>query len=163
MLPLAAGSLLVNPALAATLRAIATGGANALLHGPIAADIATTVRVDTDPGLLTADDLIAYSAHKRAADLHALPRPDRLRRRPAAPPGPQVLEALGLLQHFDLGAFDPGGPDAAHLLVEAERLAAADRARYLADPDFVHMPLPGLVGVGLPDGARADRSIWTTR
>ncbi len=142
--PLAAGSLLVNPALAATLRAIATGGANALLHGPIAADMATTVRVDADPGLLTTDDLIAYSAHKRAPD--CLSYRDR-HVCVAAPPaaGSQVLEALGLLQHFDLGALDPAGPEAAHLLVEAERLAAADRARYLADPDFAHVPLPGLL------------------
>jgi gamma-glutamyltranspeptidase/glutathione hydrolase len=142
--PLAAGSLLVNTALAATLRAIATGGANALLHGPIAADIATTVRVDADPGLLTTDDLIAYSARKRAPN--CLPYRERtvcVASPPAA--GPQVLEALGLLRHFDLGALDPDGPDAAHLLIEAERLAAADRARYLADPDFVHIPLPGLL------------------
>ena len=142
--PLAAGAPLVNPVLGQTLRAIAAGGANALLHGPVAADIATTVRGDGEPGLLTTDDLAAYAARKR--------RPACLPYRNrsvcvAAPPaaGLQVLESLGLLSHFDLGTLDPTGADAAQLLVEAERLAAADRARYLADPDFAHVPLPGLL------------------
>ncbi len=142
--PLAAGAVLLNPALAATLRAISAGGASALHRGPVAADIATTVRSDTEPGLLTTDDLIAYSAQKRTPD--CLPYRDRTVC-VAAPPaaGPQVLQALGLLSHFDLGTLDPNGLDAAHLMIEAERLAAADRARYLADPDFQHVPMPGLV------------------
>ncbi len=135
--------------------------------------MATTVRVDADPGLLTTDDLIAYAAHKRAPD--CLSYRDR-HVCVAAPPaaGSQVLEALGLLQHFDLGALDPAGPAAAHLLVEAERLAAADRARYLADPDFAHIPLPGLLASDYltaraqlidPDHAmrppRAGNPVWT--
>ena len=143
-LPLATGAALVNPALGQTLRAIATGGANAMLHGPVAADIATTVRGDGEAGLLTTDDLAAYAARKRAPT--CLPYRNRVVCVPGPPAaGPQVLQALGLLAHFDLGALDPAGADAAQLLIEAERLAEADRARYLADPDFVHVPLPGLL------------------
>ena len=64
--PLAAGALLLNPALGATLRAIATGGRERLAPRRSGRrDIATTVRLDADPGLLTADDLIAYAARKR--------------------------------------------------------------------------------------------------
>lgn len=142
--PLTAGSILANPALAQSLRAIATAGANAMLHGPIAASIATTVRGDAEPGLLTTDDLAAYTPRKRQPV--CLPYRDRIVCA-AAPPGagPQVLQTLGLLGHFDLGALDPAGPDAAHLLIEAERLAAADRSRFLADPDFAHVPLSGLL------------------
>lgn len=157
-LPLAAGAPLVNPALGQTLRAVATGGANALLHGPIAADIATTVRGDSEPGLLTTDDLAAYAAQKRAPA--CLPYRDRTVCT-AAPPaaGAQVLQALGLLAHFDLGMLDPAGADAAQLLIEAERLAVADRSRYLADPDFAHVPLAGLLASDYLTG-RAQRIDW---
>ncbi len=142
--PLPAGAPLVNPALGQTLRAIAAGGANALLHGPVAADIATTVRGDSEPGFLTTDDLAAYAPRKRTPS--CLPYRDRVVC-VAAPPaaGPQVLQTLGLLAHFDLGALPPTGADAAQLLLESERLAETDRARFLADPDFVHVPLPGLL------------------
>ncbi len=171
--PLAAGARLVNPALGQTLRAIATGGAGALLHGPLAADIATTVRGDGEPGLLTTDDLAAYAPRRRAP--LCLRYRDRSVCVPAPPAaGAQVLQALGLLAHFDLGALDPVGADAAQLLVEAERLAEADRARYLADPDFVHVPLPGLLasdyltaraqGIDLDhaaDDARAGNPAWS--
>ena len=142
--PLAVGAKLVNLALAGTLRAIAIGGANALLRGPIAADMATTARGDADPGLLTTDDLAAYMARKRPP----LCRPYRNRSVCVASPpaaGLQVLGTLGLLGHFDLGTLDPAGADTAQLLIEAERLATADRTRFLADPDFVHVPLPGLL------------------
>ena len=141
---LAAGATMVNPVLGQTLRLIATGGAAALLHGPVAADIATTVRGDSQPGLLTTDDLAAYVARKRSPV--CLPYRDR-QVCVAAPPaaGPEVLEALGLLTHFDLSALDPTGADAAQLLIEAERLALADRGRYLADPDFAHVPVAGLL------------------
>ena len=134
----------MNPVLAQTLRAIATGGANALLRGPIAADIATTVRGDGDPGLLTTDDLAAYTVQQRTPV--CLTYRDR-QVCTAAPPaaGAQVLEALGLLSHFHLGELDPVGTDAAQLLVEAERSALADRARFLADPAFVAVPSAGLL------------------
>ncbi|WP_158745452.1 gamma-glutamyltransferase family protein [Acidisphaera sp. L21] len=142
--PLAAGSTLVNQALGQTLRAVAAGGANALQHGPIAADIATTVRGDTEPGLMTVDDLAAYAVKKRAPA--CLAYRDRTICT-AAPPaaGLQVLQALGLLQHFNMGALDLTSADAAQLMIEAERLAAADRALFLADPDYVQVPLAGLL------------------
>jgi gamma-glutamyltranspeptidase/glutathione hydrolase len=56
-----------------------------------------------------------------------------------------VGQILGLLAHFDMAALDPGGAEAAHLLAEAGRLAFADRALYLADPDFVRVPARGLL------------------
>jgi gamma-glutamyltranspeptidase/glutathione hydrolase len=140
--PLLAGATLLNPALAQTLRGIATSGATALMRGPVAADIATTVRTDEQPGLLTTDDLAAYAAIRRA------PVCLDYRGRTVCADGPpaggtQVLEALGLLERFELGRLDPAGPDVAELLAEAERLASADRARYLADPDFA--PAPALL------------------
>ncbi len=137
--PLAAGAMLANPALAQTLRQVASGGAGALMHGTIAADIATTARGDEQPGLLTTDDLAAYAAHRRTPP--CVPYRGRTVCAVGGPgAGTQVLETLALLARFDLAPLDPIGAQAAELLAEAERLAMADRARFLADPDFAAPP-----------------------
>jgi gamma-glutamyltranspeptidase/glutathione hydrolase len=142
--PLKAGSTLANPALAQTLRAVASGGANALLRGPIAADIATTVRGDEQPGLLTTDDLAAYQP--RAGAAACIPYRGATVCAPPPPAGGVVLlETLGLLGHTDLADQPPGGAESAMILIEAEALALADRARYLADPEFVPVPVAGLL------------------
>ena len=147
--PLQAGETLVNHPLAETLRALAAGGADALHRGALAAAIATAVRTDANPGLLTADDLAAYTpkrreplcSHYRAWLLCGMG--------PPSSGGSTVQQTLGLLAHFNLPALAHAGGvmgvDAAHLLVEAGRLAWADRALYLADSDFVPVPLGGLL------------------
>lgn len=143
--PLQPGRSLVNKPLAETLRAIATNGADALYRGPIAGDIATTIRSDPNAGLMTADDLAAYTARKRE------PVCGRYRGHivcgmgPPSSGGVGVLQILGLLQHFNLRAMPEDSPDTAHLLIEAEKLAYADRALYLADSDFVPVPVRGLL------------------
>jgi len=147
--PLQAGETVVNGSFAEALRAIAAGGAVALHRGALAVAIATAVRTDANPGLLTADDLAAYVPKQR----EPVCGPYRAWRvcgmGPPSSGGPTVLETLGLLAHLDIAglARDAGTPgvDAAHLLIEAERLARADRALYLADSDFVALPLPGLL------------------
>lgn len=147
--PLPAGALLVNRPLAETLKAVAAGGADALLRGPMAAAIAMAVRTDANPGLLTADDLAAY-APKRREPVCGPYRGYRVcGMGPPSSGGPTVLQILGLLEHFDMASLKPSGTgldaEAAHLLVEAGRLAYADRALYLADTDFVAVPLRGLL------------------
>ncbi len=61
--------------------------------------------------------------------------------------GVAVGQILGLLRGFDLEALGPG-PDSTHLIAEAEKLAYADRARYLGDGDFVPVPVRGLLDAG---------------
>jgi gamma-glutamyltranspeptidase/glutathione hydrolase len=148
--PLRPGAPYVNKTLADTLRLVAAGGANALMTGPIAAEIATAVRTDPNPGLLTADDLGAYQAKQRAV----LCAPYRDHRvcgfGPPTAGGATVLETLNMLAHFDMPAMAPAagatwGTDAAQLMMEAQRLAHADRLQYLADTDFVPVPLGGLL------------------
>lgn len=144
--PWPAGHRLRNPALAATLRAIAAQGAAALHRGPIAADIAGAVRSHpTNPGLMTTDDLAAYQPRVR----EPVCTPYRRRRVCGFPPpssgGIAVAQILGLLAHFNLPQLPSGGLDAAHLLAEAGRLAFADRNTYAADPDQVSVPTRGLV------------------
>lgn len=147
--PLAAGARLVNHPMAETLRAIAAGGADALLRGPIAAAIATAVRTDPNPGLLTADDLASYTPKKRAPICTHYRVWVVCGMGPPSSGGSTVSEILGLLAHFNLPADPPENgapaPMAAHLLVDASRLAWADRRLYLADTDFVPVPLRGLL------------------
>ncbi|WP_338662759.1 gamma-glutamyltransferase [Pararoseomonas sp. SCSIO 73927] len=143
--PVTAGERLRNPELAATFRAIARDGAAALLRGPTAVAIATAVRGHGEGGLMTVDDLAAYTAKER----EPVCLPYRTYRVCGFPPpssgGVTVGQILGVLEHFDVPRLDPRGTEAAHLLAEAGRLAFADRAQYLADTDFVPAPVRGML------------------
>jgi len=142
--PLAEGAMLRNTPLAATLRAIAEQGADALHRGPIALDIVRAVRGHANPGLLTADDLAGYAPHRHGA----ICVPYRVFTLCAPPPpsgGAVVLQIMGLLGHFELASLEATGPDAAMLLGEAGRLAFADRNRFMADPGFSPVPVSGLL------------------
>ncbi|MFC3000210.1 gamma-glutamyltransferase [Falsiroseomonas tokyonensis] len=143
--PLPAGHLLRNPALATTLRQVAQQGADALHRGTLAETIADAVRNHANPGGMTPADLAGYAPALRPA----VCAPYRAFRicgfGPPSSGGVAVGQILGLLEHFDLRGLDPLGADAAHLLGEAGRLAFADRNLYLADPDFVRVPVAGLL------------------
>jgi len=143
--PLAAGATLTNPALAETLRTVAAEGANAFYRGAIAGDIASTVRTDENAGLMTTDDLAAYQAKQRPPVCGPYRAYRVCSMGPPSSGGITVLQILSLLEHFNLRALDPIGPDTAMLIGDAERLAYADRARYLADTDFVPAPVAGLL------------------
>ncbi len=144
--PRPAGAVLRNPEFAATLRAVAAGGADAFYGGGIARDIVAAVRgAAGNPGRLTESDLADYRAKAR----EALCRPYRRWTVCGMPPptsgGVATLQILGLLEPFDLAALDPASPAAVHLIAEASRLAFADRNRYLADADFVAVPVDELL------------------
>lgn len=143
--PWPVGHRLTNPALAETLRAIAEGGADALYRGAMAADIAAHAHRDRNPGLLTRDDLAAYDAKRRAPLCAPYRTMSVCVMGPSDSGGIALLQTLGLLAGFDMAALEPGGADATHLIVEATRLALADRDRYLTDADFVPVPVPGLI------------------
>jgi gamma-glutamyltranspeptidase/glutathione hydrolase len=142
--PLAEGARLRNPALAATLRAIAEQGADALHRGPIAAEIAAAVRGHANPGLLTTDDLAGYAPLERQPVCAPYRGNTVCSMPPPSSGGVAVLQILALLGHQDL-QLDPRSLDAAHLLGEAGRIAFADRNRYLADADHVPVPVRGLL------------------
>ena len=144
-LPLPPGHRLRNPALAETLRAVARDGAAALQSGPIAEDIIAAIRNHpTNPGVMVLEDLARSQPRQRVA----ICTPYRSYRVCGFPPpssgGVAVAQILGVLEHFDMPRLDPRGADAAHLLAEAGRLAFADRNLFLADADFVPVPVRGL-------------------
>ena len=139
------GTLLKNPALADTLRIIAAQGANALYEGDIARDIASKVRNAPNPGDLSESDL----AHYRAKQREPVCGPYRQWKVCGMPPpssgGIAVLQVLGMLQRLAPESLSTDPIHATHLIAEAESLAYADRERYLADADFVPVPVAGLL------------------
>ena len=134
-----------NPQLANVLRSIASGGADAFYRGPLARDMVRAVHTARNSGLLSEADLAGYRAVRRAPVCGAY----RTMRVCGMPPptsgGVTTLQILGVLEHFGLSELAPGSADAAHLISEASRLAYADRAVYLADSDFVSVPVNQLL------------------
>ncbi len=143
------GYLLRNPPLAALFRNIATAGAQAFYQGEVAQAIVDKVQQHaTNPGQLKLADLAAYQAIQRdpiCHDYRTQARDYQICGFP--PPGSGAIavgQILGLLSHTPAAtlALDQGLPPAQwlHLYTEASRLAFADRAIYIGDPDFVSPP-----------------------
>lgn len=144
--PLPVGTLVHNPELADSLQLIAEQGANVFYRGPLAEKIVAAVQTAGDnPGRLQAEDLANYQPRERTP----LCRPYREYRICGFPPptsgGVTLLQILGLMaqQTFTIGSLPD--VDFSHLLTQASRLAYADRGRYLADSDFVEVPVDTLL------------------
>jgi gamma-glutamyltranspeptidase/glutathione hydrolase len=145
-MPKAVGTIVRNPELAAALRVIADGGADAFYRGPIAADIVTAVRGHaTNPGRLTESDLAGYQAKERPPLCTDYKRWRVCGMGPPSSGGIAVAQMLGIFSQRNIAVVPPvmadgklePQPDAVHLFSEAGRLAFADRAQFVADPDFV--------------------------
>jgi gamma-glutamyltranspeptidase/glutathione hydrolase len=140
------GDILCNPAYAETLRILAQRGADAFYDGPVAADIVAAVQgAPGAPGLLTETDLAIYRVKERAPVCAAYRDHQVCGMGPPSSGGVAVGQILGMLADFDLSALGPDDPEAWRLIGDASRLAFADRGRYLADSDFVPVPLRGLL------------------
>jgi len=138
--PLPTGYKLRNPALAATFEDIAAHGTRAFYDGDTAKDIAAAV--DSDPrgaGTMTPQDIANYRAKLREPVCVTYRSFDVCGTAPPSSGALTVGQTLALIAPFDLGK-EPLNADAVHLIVEAERLAFADRDRYIADPDLVPTP-----------------------
>jgi gamma-glutamyltranspeptidase / glutathione hydrolase len=95
-------------------------------------------------GLLTGEDMARFQAPIEAAqtyDYHGW----RIHKTGPWGQGPVFLQVLALLKGYDLGALDPNGPEFVHLVIEAMKLAFADREIYYGDPDFCDVPLGRLL------------------
>jgi gamma-glutamyltranspeptidase/glutathione hydrolase len=143
--PKRVGTLLKNPDYAATLRALAAGGADAFYAGALAADLVAAVAAPPHPGTLSAADLAAYRVIERAPVCGPYRAVTVCGVGPPSSGGVAVVQILSLLERFDLTASGAGTVASAHLLAEASRLAFADRDQYLADPAFVPQPVAALL------------------
>jgi gamma-glutamyltranspeptidase / glutathione hydrolase len=151
------GSTLRNPALARTYRLIAHAGPSALYRGLIGTALVDAVRnppVAPDsrlgftvrPGVMTTADLAAYAAPLRGPTHVTYRGYDIYGMSPPSSGGSTVGEALNILEGFDLSK--PDRALALHRYLEASKLAFADRNRWVGDPDFVSVPLEGLLSKG---------------
>ena len=139
--PRAVGATLRNPRYAATLRALAAGGATAFYEGAIARDVVATANAHpTQRGDMTLADLANYRVRVRepvcgpyrAFRVCGMPLPSS--------GGTTVLQMLGMLERFPIAAMGPASFWSVHFMSEAGRLAFADRSVYMADPDFYRPP-----------------------
>jgi len=160
--PKATGTLLKNPALAAVFKRIAQEGPDALYNGPIAEEIARKVQGNHNAGSLSATDLKGYAAKERVPLCSDYKRWKICGMPPPSSGGIAIAQIMGTLQALEardprlaiapmrpVKSASPAGlepvPEAVHLIAEAGRLAFADRALYVADADFVPVPVAGLV------------------
>ncbi|MEF2071252.1 gamma-glutamyltransferase [Consotaella aegiceratis] len=143
--PLPVGHLLKNQAYADTLKAIATDGAEAFYEGPIAQAIVDTVHGAGDnPGRLSLADLASYQVVEREPVCVDYREAEVCGMGPPSSGALTVGQILGLIEPYDIGAMGAESAEAWRLIGDASRLAFADRGRYMADIDFVPMPLKGL-------------------
>ncbi|HQS32978.1 MAG: gamma-glutamyltransferase [Polaromonas sp. 39-63-203] len=168
--PVEAGSTLKNPALADVLRQIASQGADAMLTGQVAQSIVAKVQKHPRrPGQLAMSDLAGYRARKRepiCSDYTANAKTYVLCGMPPPSSGALAIgQILGMLTYTPASGMSlvtgMGGvagtagltpsADWLHLYLDAARLAFADRAQYVADPDFVQPPAGSWMSLLAPD------------
>ena len=144
--PRQSGTQIANDALFETFRIIANGGAQAFYTGAIARDVVEAVRTSpVSPGVLQRADLESYVALRRDPVCGGYREYRICGMGPPASGGVAVIQTMGMLQRFELARMAPNAPETVHAITEAERLAFADRAHYLADSDFVEVPVQRLL------------------
>lgn len=143
--PRAADTMLRNPEFAQTLRTIASEGSAPFYRGRLGDAVVAAVRdAPSNPGLLAVTDLARYRVVEREPVCGAYRAYRVCGMGPPSSGGVAVLQILGLLEHFDLALLGPT-VDGFQALIEGSKLAFADRNLYLADPDFVRVPVRGLL------------------
>ncbi|OAZ10567.1 gamma-glutamyltransferase [Thalassospira tepidiphila MCCC 1A03514] len=144
--PLAAGTVLRNPKYAKTLQDLATNGIVNFYQGQIAQDIVDKVKgASWNPGVLSLADFATYHVKERPAVCIEYRDHDVCGMGPPSSGALTVGQILGLLEPYDIAAMGPSSAQSWRLIGDASRLAFADRGRYMADIDFVPMPLTGLL------------------
>ena len=151
--PVREGALLRQPALAATLRRLAEGGARGYFYeGEFAQAFTAALAEQGSP--LRAQDLADYRA-RWVEPISTTYRGRTVYQLPPATQGMAALQILNLLEGFDLTAIPEGGADYYHLIVEAVKVAFADRDEWLTDPGFVDIPLETLLSKEYADQRRS--------
>ena len=141
--PLPIGYLLKNPELAKVLEEVSIHGIEKFYEGEIAKDITRAVNQHSTPGGLNGDDLKQYQAVERKVVCGPYRSWKICGMAPPSSGGITLISMLGILQNFPLSQLDE--IDYLHYLSEAGRLAYADRDRYIADPDFIDIPIDSLI------------------
>jgi gamma-glutamyltranspeptidase/glutathione hydrolase len=147
------GWRLVQPDLARSLERIAREGNEVFYRGELARRIVDTVQ--EQGGILSLDDMARYRPIVRDPIQGTYRGYGVLSFPPPSSGGIALVEALNILEGFDLGALGAGSSASSHRIAEAMKLAFADRAAWLGDADFVEVPVAGLIAKPYADGLRA--------
>jgi gamma-glutamyltranspeptidase / glutathione hydrolase len=158
--PLQLGDRLIQTDLAKTLTAVAADP-QSFYTGTISTAIARDMAANG--GLITRQDLARYHpiwrdpvcGNFRQARICSMP--------PPSSGGVHLLQMLNIMAQDDLALWGWHSPDALHLLIEAMRIAYADRAEYLGDPDFVSVPVQALISPAYAKLRRQEISLQTVR
>ncbi|GAB4307088.1 MAG: gamma-glutamyltransferase [Geminocystis sp.] len=146
------GSTFQQPQLAKTLKLIAKEGKKAFYEGEIARNIVQ--EMSKNGGLITLEDLMSYEPKIRQPiqgeylgyQIYSMP--------PPSSGGVHLIQMLNILKGFDLKNLGHNTADTIHLMAETMKLAYADRSLYLGDPDFVDVPIQGLISQEYADFLR---------
>jgi gamma-glutamyltranspeptidase / glutathione hydrolase len=147
------GDHIVLNDLAATLETIAANGAAGFYAGPVAQKIVEAI--NAAGGWMTIEDLANYRAVERQPVTGTYRGYTVFSMPPPSSGGAHIIEILNILEGFPMAAQGLNSAASLHEMAEAEKLAYADRAAYLGDPDFVKIPLAGLTSKTYAEHLRA--------
>jgi gamma-glutamyltranspeptidase/glutathione hydrolase len=141
--PWPVGSMLKNPDLAATLDKIAKGGKEVFYEGEIADRIIDLV--EKDGGILTREDLKNFKVRVLKPVRASYRGYELLSSPPPSSGGVHIAQILNVLENFDVASMEPDSAEYLHLLSEVFKICYADRSAYMGDPNFVKVPMEGLL------------------
>jgi len=150
--PYEVGDTIRQDDLARTLNRIMLGRADGFYRGETARLLAA--EMERGGGLITEEDLSRYRARERAPVVGSYRGYDIISMPPPSSGGVAMVTMLNLLEGYELGAMEHNSAEYVHLLAESMRRAYADRARFLADPDAVDVPIHGLTSKAHADSLR---------
>ncbi len=143
---LTAGTVLKNPQLAKTYKAIAAQGSDVFYKGWIAEKIVAAVKGSAiAPGVLSLTDMANYQANEVAPVCAPYQEYKICGMAPPSSGGVAVIQILKQLEQHNMSQYAPTSATALHLFAQSSRLAFADRAKYMADPAFVDVPVMALI------------------
>lgn len=153
-LPWEEGSVITNPDLGKALQLIADQGADAFYKGEIGeAMVATLAKYD---GVMTMEDLAGYEVHELKPVTGDYRGYTVISSPPPSSGGTHLIEILNILENFDVASMEVNSAEYVHLFAETFKLAFADRAKYMADTNFVTVPLGGLTSQAYADKRAQD-------
>ena len=137
------GDIIVQKDLAKTLKRIATNGRDGFYEGETADLIVSEMKANN--GLITYEDLKEYNSVYRKPIIGTYRGYNIISMGPPSSGGPLIIQMLNMLENFDVASMTRNSTEFVHLLTEIQRLAYADRAIHLGDPDFYPSPVPMLI------------------
>ena len=137
------GEVFIQKDLAGTLKAIAGEGVKAFYEGSVADLI--VAEMESNGGLITKKDLKSYRPTIRRPVKGTYRGYDIYSMSPPSSGGVHIVEILNILEGYPLPSFRPNSAKTIHYMAEAMKRAYADRSKYLGDPDFVKVPVEGLI------------------